>query len=591
MKTSHVFFLLLLIISSSNLVTQNTVHAGLPLVVVPSPEDGEQVSSDLVFLQVLVSSKREDVEDCIVKFYLDGEYLDAKTTNWEGLTRMDILPSEGNHTWYVVAEKIGYNRYTSPTFSFSFHPSAELTIESILGNTYGEGEHPIGTTVDFGVYPNTIYSGEKTRSVFVEWRSDEEWGYNGNKNEWKLILYEDIKEKAIWETQHYVEFEIEGLGSVSKESGWYPAGSIIDVQADPGLKHFFTLWKGTGSGSYSGNLPDIQLQVFTPIIQAAYFNSENGTLVVISDYGETHGSGLYNEGDIAEFGVKPGIFYFDEDTRYVFSGWNTRYGEGYDGPNQNNSILIKSSVVQEVEWEKQHFIEINTLESGTISIESGWYEEGNTLQINATPEYGFDFEYWINDENTILSYNETFEINISSPLNFWAKFEPKKKITLEIISDFEYYTQVINYFENETVHLEVPSVVEEQNKRYKFVEWTCNSSSGYNGTQNSANYTIIKPVTQYAKWYTEFFVTSNDPLITGWYVQDKAIRLDSNNQGLYKTRFKVNGEETSSDFISVTEPMIIEVYSVINRVYLIFGGIILLLVIIGVLVYRQLSKF
>ena len=126
MKPSHSFFLLLLIISSSILVTQNIVYGGLPLVVVPRPDDGETVTSDLVFLQVLVSSRREDVEDCLVKFYLDGEYVDAKTTNWEGLTRVDVLPSKGNHTWYVIAEKTGYDRYTSPIFSFSLSKSSCL---------------------------------------------------------------------------------------------------------------------------------------------------------------------------------------------------------------------------------------------------------------------------------------------------------------------------------------------------------------------------------------------------------------------------------------------------------------------------------
>jgi hypothetical protein len=579
-----------LIISSTVLVTQNIVYAGEPLIVIPNPADGDTVTTDLVYLRVLVSSRREPVGDCLVKFYVDGEFIEEKTTNWEGLTLIDILPSRGNHTWYVIAEKSGYDRNTTKTFSFSFHPVRKLTIESIFGVTFGSGEYPIGNTVDFGVNPTTIHTGEDTRFVFKEWRSDDEGGYNGFRNEWFLTLDNDVRETAFWEKQHYVEFETEGLGSVSLESGWYPAGSVLDVQVNPGPDHFFTLWRGVGSGSYSGNLENMQIQVFGPIVQTAYFNTDDGTLVVISDYGETFGSGLYQEGDNVEFGVTPEVIYSGDETRFIFAKWISRYGSGYEGYEQNSSMVIETSVVQEAEWEKQHFVEISNSEGGVVSKDSGWYEEGEILHVNATPEYGFYFLSWENEDGIVLGYEEVFEINLSSPQSLWAEFEPKKKLTLEIISDYDYYSQEITYFENETAQLDVPEVMEEEYARHYFIEWLCNSSYGYNGTQNTASFPMVESVSQFAKWSTQYYVTSNDPSIAGWYEENKAIRLESSSQGLYNKKFKVNGEESSADFVTVTEPLSIETYSVINYTYLIIGGVVLLLVLIGVITYRQLTK-
>ncbi|MFC1803149.1 hypothetical protein ACFL0D_04180 [Thermoproteota archaeon] len=592
MRCSWFYLLLLLLTTSTTISSQKNAYGGLPLLVTPKPADGATVSTDLVYLQVRVTSNRENVEDCMVKFYLDGEFLDQRPTNNDGLTLFDVLPEYGDHTWYVIAEKTGHNRYTSPTFSFYFHPERELSVESIWGKTYGMGEHPIGDTIGFGVNPTVYYSSNHTRFVFQEWRSYDEGGYNGFQNEWFVHLNGDIKEIAIWETQHHVEFKTIGSGSISQESDWYYAGSILDVKVEPGQGHFFTLWEGSGSGSFTGDINDIQIQVFGPITQTAYFNTEDGTLIVSSDYGETFGSGLYQPGDTVKFGVKPKIFYINETARCLFSGWTSTSDNGYIGKDQNSSILIESSIIQKAEWTKQYFVELGTSKGGLVSRESDWYRGGDILQIIATPEYGYSFLQWIDENDKILGNQEEYEVNLSSPLSIWAEFKPKKEFTLKIVSDLDDYSEELDYYENDLVQFRVPKMIEDGNTRHLFQEWTCNTSSGYSGPENAAIYFITEPVTQHASWLTQHYVTSSDPLISGWYDENQVIHLDTEDVGMFsrETKYKVNGEKTSLNFVTVTGALLIEPYMTYNYSYLLIGAAILVLIIIGIITVKALTE-
>ncbi len=591
MKFSKVLFPLLLVIFFFSLVSQDTVKGRLPLLVTPNPNNGTTVSTDLAYMRVLVTSNRKVVEDCLIKFYLDGEYIDQKTTNGEGLTLFDILPEIGEHTWFVRAEKIGYNRHTSPTFTFYFHPERILTVKSIWGKTFGTGNYPIGDTIDFGVKPSIIYSGNNTRFVFQEWQSTDENGYNGFREEWFVHLNDDIAQVARWTTQHYIEFKAQGSGTVSKESGWYEAGSILDVTAESGLEHFFSNWEGSGSGSYTGDEAEIQIQVFAPITQTSIFQINAGAFIVDSEYGETFGSGYYDPGEMVEFGVFPEIYYVNENARYLFSGWSSTSENGYTGKEQNHSTLMGSSIIQNANWVKQFYVEFEASNSGFVSRDSDWYNEGDIIQVTATPENGYEFIQWTKEDNINLGNQVEYEIEILSPISIRAEFASKKTFDLQIVSDLIDFSEDLEYYEQEVVELYVPEIVEVGDTRHVFQSWATNSTSGYNGTDNNATIIITEQITQYVSWLTYHYVSSTDPLLVGWYKENEVIKLGAETNGVFtrETKYKVNGEITSS-FVTVTEPLSIEPYSTFNYSILLIGAGLLALLIIGVVTYRVLTE-
>jgi hypothetical protein len=73
--------------------------------------------------------------------------------------------------------------------------------------------------------------------------------------------------------QYYLTMGVSpsGAGSVSPGSGWYNAGSSVQISATANSGYEFMEWLGSGSGSYSGSSNPTTITMNGPITETAYY--------------------------------------------------------------------------------------------------------------------------------------------------------------------------------------------------------------------------------------------------------------------------------------------------------------------------------
>ena len=78
---------------------------------------------------------------------------------------------------------------------------------------------------------------------------------------------------ATYKTQYYLTMQVSpsGAGSVSPGSGWYDAGSSVQISATASSGYAFTVWTASGSGSYAGTANPASVTMNGPIVETANF--------------------------------------------------------------------------------------------------------------------------------------------------------------------------------------------------------------------------------------------------------------------------------------------------------------------------------
>ena len=107
---------------------------------------------------------------------------------------------------------------------------------------------------------------------FVQWEGIGQWSYEGPDNPATVLMNGPITETAIFSANQYPVTMIAGAGgTVTPESGAFPALSEVEIRALPDQIHTFAGWIGTGPGSYTGADPVATISVEGAIEQHAYF--------------------------------------------------------------------------------------------------------------------------------------------------------------------------------------------------------------------------------------------------------------------------------------------------------------------------------
>ncbi len=119
---------------------------------------------------------------------------------------------------------------------------------------------------------------------------------------------------------------------------------------------------------------------------------------VVSDFGEVHGEGIFEEGLEVTFSVSPSIQLEEEGVRHVFRDWRAITSIGYNGSDNPAKIRMGGRVIEVAEWDTEYYLTI----SSEVTVEGeGWYPEGSTVQLEAESPRGFlirsVFKRWIGD--------------------------------------------------------------------------------------------------------------------------------------------------------------------------------------------------
>jgi len=133
--------------------------------------------------------------------------------------------------------------------------------------------------------------------------------------------------------------------------------------------------------------------------------------------------------------------------------------------NVNSNITINANF----ELIPIYNLTVTTNEGGRVSIESGSYQEGESVTITATPDNGYYFSNWSGDSN---SSSSEISILINSDIELTALFAERNTVSVNVINDNggvinftgnfgssgsvnSNTTQIITLFENETIEFTV----------------------------------------------------------------------------------------------------------------------------------------
>jgi len=106
------------------------------------PSDGAFIRCP-VKLVVKISASHTVVFGATVRFYVDGSLLTSLTTDIKGKAKYKFCPTSGTHTWYVTAEKTGYNPGRSGTRTFNV--LAWLSLSGETDETDSQNGFPVDT--------------------------------------------------------------------------------------------------------------------------------------------------------------------------------------------------------------------------------------------------------------------------------------------------------------------------------------------------------------------------------------------------------------------------------------------------------------
>ncbi|MDE1868592.1 MAG: hypothetical protein KGH60_01345 [Candidatus Micrarchaeota archaeon] len=231
-----------------------------------------------------------------------------------------------------------------------------------------------------------------------------------------------------------------------------------------GTRESFAGWRGSGTGSYTGNLTTAPVQMYgniteTAVWQRQYYVGTNAS------YGAVSGSGWYDAGSTASLSVNYTTVPTAYGTRAAFAGWST-------GSNSTRiSFAVNSPVSVSARWETQYLVNATT-QYGQVS-GTGWYNANSTATLSLTetaiktgPNMQLGFLDWSSGAK-----NSTIKLKVTAPVSMSAIFATQYKVTFspqnaygQQLAGVDYYnvsSNVVNtsayLFANRTYNIEYVS--------------------------------------------------------------------------------------------------------------------------------------
>jgi hypothetical protein len=164
--------------------------------------------------------------------------------------------------------------------------------------------------------------------------------------------------------------------------GWYNAGNAVTFSASSptsggsGTQYVFAGW--SGSGSYSGTSISKTVTLSNPITETASWTTQY-YLNVSSSYSSTSGSGWYNSGASANFGISTSAS-GGTDIQYVFVSYNGSGSGAYSGTASSTSVTMNNPIIETAIWQQQYYLTVSS-SYGTPS-GSGWYNVDSTAYVS-----------------------------------------------------------------------------------------------------------------------------------------------------------------------------------------------------------------
>ncbi len=289
----------------------------------------------------------------------------TQTANFaQSAVQVTIRTNPPGRTFRVDGSALITNIYT-----FTFNPAEThtLTTDSLQGATLAS-RFAWSSWSDGGARTHTINYPGKDTTIVVNFRK-----------------------------QFYLTMNAGTGGTVLPASGFFDTAQVVGISATPTGGYSFSGWVGSGPGSFTGPDNPGSVTMDSAITQTGTF-----TLAPVDVTVQTNPPGLQFLVDGTPYTGSQAFVWSatslhslsttspqgDTATRYIFASWS-------DGGSQTHNVAPLSDTVFTVNFATQYFL---TMDSGTgggaLSPVNGFFPAGQSVQISATPNAGYNFGSW-----------------------------------------------------------------------------------------------------------------------------------------------------------------------------------------------------
>jgi len=330
---------------------------------------------------------------------------------------LTAVPGTGHHFLGWSGDTIGTanpftgimngNRSYTATFAINSYTLSVGTVGS--GSVTKDpdlGSYPHGTSVQLTAVPDAYYS-------FTGWSGDT----TGSMNPFTMIMNGNKSYTATFTINSYtLSVSTVGNGSVTRnpDQPTYPHGTSVELTAVPGTGYSFTGWSGDTTGTIN---PFTRIMNGNKNYTATFaINTYTLSTAVVGSGSVTKNPDLasYAHGASVELTAVP-------STGYSFTGWS---GDTTGTMNPFTKIMNGSKSYTATFAINTYTLSTAVVGSGSVALNptGGTYDHGTSVQLTATPSFGYSFTGWSGDTTgaanpfTVIlhqnkSYTATFALN------------------------------------------------------------------------------------------------------------------------------------------------------------------------------------
>ncbi|MGB4206057.1 MAG: InlB B-repeat-containing protein, partial [Bacteroidales bacterium] len=264
------------------------------------------------------------------------------------------------------------------------------------GIVVGSGIYNAGDTVNISAIPNLGWE-------FINW-TDSEGNLISNQPEHSFVMSaEDLTLIANFEIVDYTLTLIVNPeeGGTVVGSGIYNAGDTVNISAIPNTGWDFVSWTDS-EGNLISNQPEHSfLMPAEDLTLVANFEMTGYILTLVAnpeEGGTVLGSGIYNVGDTVNIIAIPNL-------GWEFINWTDVEGNLISNQPEHSFLMPAEDLILTANFEMTGYVltlVVNPEEGGTV-VGSGIYNVGDTVNISAIPNTGWEFINWTDSEGNLIS--------------------------------------------------------------------------------------------------------------------------------------------------------------------------------------------
>ncbi len=199
------------------------------------------------------------------------------------------------------------------------------------------------------------------------------------------------------------------------------------VHAVANLGFIFINWTKNDGQQVSSSL-DYTFDVTETLDLVANFGTENDCIIFVDidpeEGGTATGAGIYSPGNECTLKAfaKPG---------YKFKNWTLGDEEVSQSPNHTFNVSETARYVAHFEMKKYTITASANPEAGGSITGDGTYKYGVTCTLKATPNQGYTFYNWTEEDGTVVWTYATYTFTVSSDRNLIANFKTEEVYCIE----------------------------------------------------------------------------------------------------------------------------------------------------------------